>query len=57
VAWRKLDAPKTEMMSGQTVTWVVRLRFADGTDEWFGYRPARLRPSGSDRSADRSAPR
>ena len=44
VAWKRLDEPAEELMSGAKVGWLVRLRMADGDDRWWGYRPAYLRP-------------
>ena len=42
VAWYRLPAPQTELMSGRTVEWLVRLRTVS-EDAWWGYRPGWLR--------------
>lgn len=44
VAWKRLDEPREELMSGVKVAWLVRLQMVGGDDRWWGYRPAYLRP-------------
>lgn len=44
LAWYRYPEPVREMMSQLTITWAVQLRTADG-DQWWGFRPDRLRPA------------
>lgn len=43
VAWARLIEPRRQQ-SGHTVTWAVRLRFADDSEGWYFYAPGDLRP-------------
>ena len=37
LAWHRLREPTVQALTGHRVTWLVRLRLADGSDNWYEY--------------------
>ena len=44
LAWYRLPEPLTQVLTYTRISWLVRLRLADGTEDWYQFASVNLRP-------------
>jgi len=44
LAWYRLPEPLTQILTYRRISWLVQLRLSDGSEGWYQYASANLRP-------------
>ena len=44
LAWYRLPEPFTQVLTYRRISWLVQLRLADGTEDWYQFASVNLRP-------------